>query len=171
MKTFIYLVACTLLISACTTSKVRVDTTLDEQVSLAYNRTYSILKSSDLKNLREYEQGIILQEIEKQMNARGYKAMEEGGDLSVLFSVYTDQFKLKQSNPAYANQKLKKGTLLIHLVDETLNRSVWMGYASGLFEKESTLSERELRTATRRIMDQYPALAYGYAPVKMIVKQ
>lgn len=167
MKTIIYTVMCMVALASCITSKVRVDTTLDERVSLAYNRTYSILKSSGLQGFDEENQQIIVDEIETQMRARGYTYQEEKGDLSVIFSVYTDAFRLKQTDPNYAASKLKKGTLLIHLVDEALNRSVWMGYASGLFEKTEALPESQVRSATRRIMDQYPATAYGYLPMKM----
>ncbi|MDQ1088039.1 MULTISPECIES: DUF4136 domain-containing protein [unclassified Siphonobacter] len=167
MKTIFYTALCLFALASCTTSKVRVETTLDERVSLAYNRTYSILKSSGLQGFDEENQQIIVDEIERQMRARGYTYQEEKGDLSVLFSVYSDAFRLKQTDPAYSASKLKKGTLLIHLVDETLNRSVWMGYASGLFEKTQAIPESQVRSATRRIMDQYPALAYGYVPMKM----
>ncbi len=167
MKALLYTALCLLVLAACTTSKVRVNTTLDERVSLSYNRTYSILKSSGLQGFDQENQQIIMSEIETQMQARGYTYQEEKGDLSVIFSVYTDAFRLKQTDPAYASSKLKKGTLLVHLVDETLNRSVWMGYASGLFEKTEALPESQVRSATRRIMDQYPATAYGYLPMKM----
>ncbi|SDM01092.1 DUF4136 domain-containing protein [Siphonobacter aquaeclarae] len=167
MRNILYIALLAWLGAACagTTNKLKVNTTADSRVSLAYNKTYSVLQSADFQKISENDQAYVLDEIDTQMRARGYEKKEEGGDLSVVFSVYSDNFNGKQ-DPSLPTLKFRKGTLLIHIVDETLNRSVWMGYASGLFQKTRELDERGLRFATRRILDEYPALAYGYVPAR-----
>lgn len=167
VRNFVYIALLAWLGAACAgTSKLKVNTATDSRVSLAYNKTYSVLRSADFQKISENEQAYVLDEIDTQMKARGYEKKEEGGDLSVVFSVYSDNFKGKQE-PSMPTMKFRNGTLLIHIVDENLNRSVWMGYASGLFQKTRELDERGLRFATRRILDEYPALAYGYVPARV----
>jgi hypothetical protein len=50
----------------------------------------------------------------------------------------------------------------MQMVDGNLNRSVWMGYVSGLMARSPQVDGTQLRVATRQLFDNYPVLAYGF---------
>lgn len=52
-------------------------------------------------------------------------------------------------------KKMGEGTLLISFFDRKKARTVWQGYASGYFGKNGIKSERVLRSAVIRIMDEF----------------
>lgn len=56
---------------------------------------------------------------------------------------------------------LKEGTLLISLFDRRKHKTVWNGYASGVFGNDETKNARIMRSAIIRILDEYKLLAFG----------
>ncbi len=52
-------------------------------------------------------------------------------------------------------KKMGEGTLLISFFDRKKARNVWQGYASGYFGKDGIKSERVLRSAVIRVMDEF----------------
>lgn len=158
---------------ACTTSRTVVDSNSDHLLSDSFNQTYAILESADFTALSQDQQQTIRGEIDRQMQARGYQRTDRQPDLYIAFSLYRPDFKLKDWRKVGENDHgnvfslrrtdLKEGTLLMQMVDGNLNRSVWMGYASGLLARSAEVDHTKLRVATRQIFDGYPLLAYGYA--------
>ncbi len=55
----------------------------------------------------------------------------------------------------------KKGTILISLFDRKRRKTVWQGYASGVFGEDQERNDRIMRSAIIRIMDEYRLLAFG----------
>ncbi len=64
----------------------------------------------------------------------------------------------------YDDQKyiMKKGTLLVSFYDRKWNKSVWQGYASGVFDKSSDSAEKNLKIAANRIVREFRLVANGY---------
>lgn len=56
---------------------------------------------------------------------------------------------------------LREGTILVSFFDRRKHKTVWQGYASGVFGEDKTKNERILRSAIVRIMDEYKLLAFG----------
>lgn len=57
---------------------------------------------------------------------------------------------------------LKEGTLLIAFFDKDGEKSVWQGYASGLFGNKYYNNEKSIRNAVNSILDEYQILADGF---------
>lgn len=55
---------------------------------------------------------------------------------------------------------LKQGTLLISFFDRRKRKTVWQGYASGVFSDNQDKNRRVLRSAIVSIMDEYKLLAF-----------
>ncbi len=56
---------------------------------------------------------------------------------------------------------MREGTVLISFVDRRKRKTVWQGYASGVFGQDTEKNERIMRSAVIRIMDEYKLLAFG----------
>jgi hypothetical protein len=54
---------------------------------------------------------------------------------------------------------------MIQMIDENLNKSVWLGMASGFIKPNKSIEERELKQLLS-IFDEYKLVAYGYMPSK-----
>lgn len=55
---------------------------------------------------------------------------------------------------------LKEGTIMISLFDRKKHKTVWQGYASGVFGGDNKKNERIMRSAIIRIMDEFKLLAF-----------
>jgi len=58
---------------------------------------------------------------------------------------------------------LHEGTLYVTLFDRKRKKTVWQGYASGLFGNENYNNRRAVRRAVNRIFDKYQILAKDFA--------
>ena len=56
---------------------------------------------------------------------------------------------------------LREGTILITLFDRKKRRTVWQGYASGVFGEDEDQNDRVMKSAIIKIMDEYRLLAFG----------
>ncbi|MFY0628551.1 MAG: DUF4136 domain-containing protein [Reichenbachiella sp.] len=75
-----------------------------------------------------------------------------------------DLITIEDSNEEYLDFKLnmRQGTLLITFYDRRMDRTVWSGYASGVFSREDQNIERSLKSATSKIFKKFRLLADGY---------
>jgi len=67
------------------------------------------------------------------------------------------------------NYNLRKGTLLIQLFDRKQNRSIWQGYATGVYGNIYFNNERQLKIAVRSILDRYKFLAEDFMENKEFI--
>ena len=172
MKKLLCVLAIGWLGAACTTPRLAVDSNSDHLFTESLNQTYAILENADFSTLSVGQQRAIRAEIDRQMQARGYRRTDQQPDLYIAFSLYGTSMKLKDWRKvgesdrgnvfALRRTDLKPGTLLMQMVDGNLNRAVWMGYASGLMARSQEVNDTKLQVATRQIFDGYPVLAYGY---------
>ncbi len=68
------------------------------------------------------------------------------------------------------NYELQEGTILISLYDRKKHKTVWQGYASGIFGKDQFKNERIMKSAVRRIMDEYKLLAFDVRSQRGTIK-
>ena len=61
---------------------------------------------------------------------------------------------------------LRQGTLLVLIYDRERKKSIWQGYASGVFGNQYFNDKRYLQGAVRSIFDQYKVFAEGFVVEK-----
>lgn len=146
MKTLLF--GALLLLSACTS----VRHPLQDTDNLL---TYTVLQNHDYDRLSVQQQQVISAEIDRQLQARGYRRAVQGGDLAVLFSLEKEKFTLPGETGPVA---YRGNTLLLQLVDTRLNRSVYLGGVS----QRSSKGAYGLQQATRQAIDEYGGFAGAF---------
>ncbi len=63
--------------------------------------------------------------------------------------------KRRQLDYDAINFDMKEGTILISFFDRRKEKTVWQGYASGVFGSDKIKNERTLRSAIIKIMDEF----------------
>lgn len=56
---------------------------------------------------------------------------------------------------------LREGTILISFFDRRQEKTVWQGYASGVFGTDKIKNERTLRSAILKVMDEFKLTTYS----------
>lgn len=114
----------------------------------------------------------------QRLKVQGYKLTTKKPNLLISYKVfYKDlrfqgyqqpniekwsKYELEEESYDPIKYSLREGTLLITLWDRKRERSIWQGYASGLFGNQLFDNERHLKRAVRNIFDQYNFLAEGF---------
>lgn len=123
--------------------------------------------------------------ITKRLQLQGYRKKEDKPNLLVAYRIYYDSLILRgydqpdiekwvksqridtEYNPK--SYDLRKGTLLIQLFDRKQEKSVWQGYATGVYGNIYFDNERQLKVAVRSILDRYQFLAEDFLQDKEFV--
>ena len=128
---------------------------------------------------------IIEEVIKNRLSIQGYRYKREKPSLLVSYKIYYDSLSfrgydqpdieswVKSSNSEvdYDPHKydLRKGTLLIQLYDRKQERSIWQGYATGVYGNIYFNNDRQLKIAVRSILDRYRFLAEDFMENKQFV--
>jgi hypothetical protein len=148
--------------------------------------TYAFLEStSPDKDTSSVTNDIIEKVIGDRLAVQGYKYKEEKPNLLVTYKIYFDSLnfqgydqpdiedwmKWQRTDVEYDKREysLRKGTLLIQLYDRKQDRSVWQGYATGVYGNIYFNNERQLKIAVRSILDRYKFLAEDFMENKEFV--
>jgi len=59
------------------------------------------------------------------------------------------------------NLNLREGTILISFFDRKREKTVWQGYASGVYGTDKITNERTLRSAILKVMDEFKLTTYS----------
>lgn len=128
---------------------------------------------------------VIESAITKRLQLQGYRKKEDKPNLLVAYRIYYDSLilrgydqpdiekwvKSQRIDTEYdpKSYDLRKGTLLIQLFDRKQERSVWQGYATGVYGNIYFDNERQLKVAVRSILDRYQFLAEDFLQDKEFV--
>lgn len=128
---------------------------------------------------------VIENAIKRRLELQGYREKEVKPNLLVSYRIYFDSLvfrgydqpdiekwvKSQRLDEAYnaRNYDLRKGTLLIQLFDRKQEKSVWQGYATGVYGNIYFDNERQLKVAVRSILDRYQFLAEDFLQDKEFV--
>ena len=85
-----------------------------------------------------------------------------------LFVEYEENID-QEMDPVKYN--LRQGTLLVLMYDRERKKSIWQGYASGVFGDSFYSDKRYLQGAVRSIFDQYKVFAEGFVVQKKKVSR
>lgn len=148
-------------------------------------RTYAFLENANPVYDSSVTNEIIEKVIKDRLAVQGYKYKREKPNLLVSYKIYFDSLKfhgydqpdiedwVKFSKTTIDYNKhsytLKKGTLLIQLYDRKQDRSIWQGYATGVYGNIYFNNERQLKIAVRSILDRYRFLAEDFMENKEFV--
>jgi hypothetical protein len=149
-------------------------------------RTYAFLQDQGKEgDSTLITNSIIEQVIQDRLATQGYKLKKDKPNLLVSYKIFfdslnfqgydqpeIDQWVLHQTTDEEYNRRnytLKKGTLLIQLYDRKQDRSVWQGYATGVYGNIYFNNERQLKIAVRSILDRYKFLAEDFMENKEFV--
>ena len=147
--------------------------------------SYAFLQSTSPDADSSLNNSIIEKVIGDRLAVQGYKLKEEKPNLLVSYRIYFDSLnfqgydqpdiddwvKYQRTNIEYDKREynLRKGTLLIQLYDRKQDRSVWQGYATGVYGNIYFNNERQLKIAVRSILDRYKFLAEDFMENKEFI--
>jgi len=147
--------------------------------------TYAFLENSENPIDTSLTNSIIEKVIGDRLAVQGYKYKAEKPNLLVSYKIYFDSLNFQgydqpdiedwmrwqRTDEKYDKREysLRKGTLLIQLYDRRQERSVWQGYATGVYGNIYFNNERQLKIAVRSILDRYKFLAEDFLENKEFV--
>ena len=147
--------------------------------------TYAFLENANPAYDSSVSNDIIEKVIKDRLAVQGYKLKKEKPNLLISYKIYFDSLnfhgydqpdiedwvRFSKTSLEYDKHDytLKKGTLLIQLYDRKQNRSIWQGYATGVYGNIYFNNERQLKIAVRSILDRYKFLAEDFMENKKFV--
>jgi hypothetical protein len=154
------LLASLVLASAC--SSLRVATDWDHAYDFSPLQTYAWArtKDADAEGALVFLDRRIRGAVNDELAARGYRAVESGGDFLVLYSVKVrDRVDVTRYRGGWYGStsidRYKEGTLMVGVVDRKRDEIVWTGYAEGIVS-DSGQSEESIRAAVAKILEDFP---------------
>ncbi len=165
-----------LLATSCTRETILVKANNDFHAINTENRSFTIVQevSRPQESISSLNEMVIKEEIEKQMEIRGYIESSENADVLISYVIYDKNLNLQQVKKVYGNtqtqndefevyrKNLKNGTLIISMIDKNSNKVFWTGYASKILKFNKSLANRDLKNITRAIFDNYRVTANSY---------
>ncbi len=184
MKNIYLIVIFALLISGCYSYRE-----YPVEYDYSYHGKFKKYKSFDFminQSIDESMSNAVIQSaITKRLELQGYRKKEDKPNLLVAYKIYYDSLVLRgydqpeiekwvksqRSDTEYdpKTYDLRKGTLLIQLFDRKQEKSVWQGYATGVYGNIYFDNERQLKVAVRSILDRYQFLAEDFLQDKEFV--
>jgi len=161
---------------------------VNSQILISYNKlenvdfskysTYQIYEL-DVKNIPEFEPkksglSLLIIEIHKQMNARGYKKVKENPDLIINIGIaitkevqtrettlrdapiYTGQRNYHWESEEIVVQRYIEGTVTLDLVDTSKNEMIWQALSSGVLSKKREKNRKKIVKAVKKLFKKYP---------------
>ncbi len=141
-------------------------------------RTFEIMRPLGVMADSSMINTVIEKSIISRMRFLGYRQSEHRPHLIIAFKMYKDSLKFngynqpdieqwsknRNENLDYDKQKfaLNSGTLLIQFYDRRQNRSIWQGYATGVYGGIDFQNNRHLKNAVISILDKYRFWADGF---------
>ena len=122
---------------------------------------------------------VIEQAIKIRLQQQGYRISDNKPNLLVSYKLFYEDFdfngynqpdiedwvEIEDEEEEYDPIKynLREGTLLVLLFDRKREKSIWQGYASGVFGGvDQSQLDKNMRRAVRSIFDRYQFLAEGF---------
>ena len=152
-----------------------------EDVDFSKYKTYQVY-SLEVTNIPEFEPkkaglNLLIEEIHKQMAARGYEKVSENPDLIINLGIsitkeeQTRETDLKDA-PRYVGQRnyhweseeivirtYTEGTVTLDLVDKASNEMIWQAVAAGALEKKREKNQKKIVKGAKKLFKKYPIKA------------
>ena len=105
-------------------------------------------------SLRGYNQP----HFESWVNTGEVTASEESENIDEFFK--DEEVEGEEYN--VSNYEMNDGTLLVIFFDRKKKQTVWQGYASGVFSRDTKDARRNIKVATSKIFNEFRLIADGY---------
>ena len=121
---------------------------------------------------------IVEDAISSRLRLQGYKYKSQKPNLLISYRLYYDSLRFRgydqpdieewSKRPKVTEEydsrsyEMKTGTLLIQIFDRRQERSIWQGYATGMYGDTYLRNSRQLKVAVRSILDRYRFMADGF---------
>ncbi len=175
------LVVLLLLSFSAANSQVLLSSKTSPQAKFREYKTYKVL-GLDIKNVPQFEPrkeslNFLIEEVNKQMVARGYTKETENPDLILNIGlVITDEHKTAETSlrdaPYYMGQRnyhwqsekylvqvFRAGTLTLDVVDTKLNQMVWQATTKSMIKEGPQESYKNITKTVKKLFKQYPVRA------------
>ena len=143
-------------------------------------KTFNFMSSALNESDSSMQNDVIENAIRIRLQQQGYRLNENKPNLLVSYKLFYKDFDFNGYNQPDINDwvkrenedesynpitySLREGTVLVLLFDRKREKSIWQGYASGLFgDTTNPKVEKNLKRAVRSILDRYQFLAEGFA--------
>jgi hypothetical protein len=185
MKKLIILFSAIILVfSSCESMKVVSD--YDKNVNFSKYKTYNVLQWDKEESVRinEFDQKRIINALHEQMQARGYKRVDSGSDISVnpflildakeQTTAYTNHYNMggygyyggfgyygfgpayNMGTTTFHTEQYTVGTLIIDVLDNKTKRLIWQGIGKGTIKESRQDRDKNIPKAIAKIMEPYP---------------
>jgi Domain of unknown function (DUF4136) len=163
--------------ASCTREQISVRANNDFHIENTENQTFTIIQSAT-EQASPLNETVIKEEIEKQMEIRGYSERNSNADVLISIAVYDKNLRLTEVNKMYVGilpederidihqKNLSNGALVITMINRNTNRVFWTGHASKIFGRHKSLKDRDLKNITRAIFDNYRTTASHFLASK-----
>jgi len=151
-------------------------------------KTFNFLDTRSSGSDSSLQNDIIESAIRARMELQGYEYTTRDPRLLVSYKIFYDSLFFtgydqpdielfveyeenidQEMDPVKYN--LRQGTLLVLMYDRERKKSIWQGYASGVFGDSFYSDKRYLQGAVRSIFDQYKVFAEGFVVEKRKVSR
>lgn len=162
-------------------SQVLVSYNKSQGVDFSAFKTYQIY-SLDVKNIPEFEPkktglNMLIEEVHKQMEARGYEKVDENPDLIINLGVtITEEVQTRQTDirdaPMYMGQRnyswqseeivighYKEGTVTLDLVNADKNEMIWQAVSGGVVSEKREKNKKKIIRTVQKLFKKYPIKA------------
>ncbi len=152
-----------------------------DNVDFTEFKTYQVYEL-DVKSIPEFEPkkeglNLLIEEIYKQMNIRGYQKVKENADLLINLGVTLSQEQQTRETdirdaPRYMGSRnyhwesgeivvrnYVSGTVTLDIVDNKENKMIWQAVAKGAVEKKQEKNKKKIVKATQKLFKKYPVKA------------
>lgn len=139
-------------------------------------RTFAFMRPPEQDTIIRNE--IVEDAISSRLRLQGYKYKTQKPNLLISYRLYYDSLKFRgydqpeieewskrpRVNEEYNTRtyEMQTGTLLIQIFDRRQERSIWQGYATGMYGDTYLRNSRQLKVAVRSILDRYRFMADGF---------
>lgn len=167
---FVAAIVVGMMAGSCTREQVSVKANNDFHAENTENQTFTIVEDAN-QQTSPLDETAIKEEVEKQVEIRGYVARNNDADVLISIAIYDKNLLLTEVNKVYVGvpegkekvdihqNNLKNGALVITMIERNTQKVFWTGYASKIFKRYNLLKDRDLKNITRAIFDNYRVTA------------
>ncbi len=177
MKRFFSLILLAIFTAGCG-SGIRVVSDMDPDADFTSYKTYFFLpwNKDNGKLLSEFDKKRLYMAVANQMDNRGYKKVDEKGDLAVAMNILLEKKNAQRaytsyyggygygyggmgfgySTTSYQNYQYWQGTLVIDVFDAGRKELIWQGAAIGSVDGDPNTREEKINDYVDRIFWEYP---------------
>lgn len=169
-KYVLLLLMASLVIVSCSPYKITSD--YDQNTSFGQYKTFT-LRVDDLK-LNDIDQSIVMNEITKQMMAKGFQQSSTPDFIINLKASHKRIQDIQQSSPYYGGfgwggpwgwgfgmnrtwaYEYNQGTLIFDIIDTKTNKLVWQGIGAGINVDSPKSKQKQIPEIIAEILKNYP---------------